>query len=426
MTLSAIAIAPRPDDLILIVAGQSHPSNSMNATVTTGTARAVKYCWADDTFYPCADPLPDGTGSGGSFLTLMGSQFSARAAPRPVGRLLIAPVLANGTSIGAWLPGQSPDLFQRVVDTYDAVIAKGWVAGQIVGNWVQGSSNVSEGTGPEDYADAWNTFLSGLRGAGVEMPIIVSRSTHCRSGDGAELDSFSLSAAVTKLKRQIALNDRLGALPNAEQGTYLGPNLDVIGSAGRYDYCHFAAWGGQLAAGLSLDCLLAGIGTFIPAPETRTGFALDLDSDYADNAVMTLRNVIPIEASGNSFRVCFRQNSGTGGRNLANASLVPQGSGAAGASAPIRVTFNGGQNGATLTNTGPLWSDWIAASVVAGPYLASWDQAAGQTMRARQSGSQGFGAYKATSQIAMQQGATGFTLISASATLGISDVQVQG
>src|SRR3989344_3286730 len=437
--MSPIAVTLQPDDLVVMVFGQSHSGNSMDVLQTAGALSAVKYNPADGNFYQAADPLPDGSGGGGSFLTLLGHQYSALAV-KPLNRLVIVPGVANGTGSSEWLPANGTLLQTKVIAPYNNLIAAGATSSQIIGMWVQGSSDVNSGVSAQNYQANWSTILGTIRNAGIAMPIFIAETTHCRLSEGAELELITKEQRVAKLKAQAVIHNAQVVLPNAAAGTYAGPDFDFIGSSGRHDYCHFGAWGGQVAAELALQTLLDAAGTIIPLPlplppppppasgGIQTSFSLTLDSDYANNTVRTIRSVIPaayIEVSGSQVRVKFVQSSGTGGRSVSNASIVEQVSGAAGVAAPTRLTFIGTTT-ATLSNVAPLWSDWTDFALDANKsYLVSWDQPGGNTMRARQKTGSGFGAYAAPDQRAMQQSAAGFSLVSSGTTIGVSEIQTQ-
>jgi peptidoglycan hydrolase-like protein with peptidoglycan-binding domain len=486
-------------------------------------------------------------------------------------------------------------LQDKVITPYKTLISEGYKPSQIVGMWIQGSSDVNSGVSADKYEANWSTILATIRNAGIDMPIFIARTTHCRLNDGAELELVNQTQRVAKLKTQSIIHDTLGRLPDAKLGTYPGPNLDFIGSSGRHDYCHFNGWGGQVAAELTLQVLLDSVdiidrvnepeipieytntvddnyvdsnensdsfieetteetsdsvtlselielfislgiiapdkadaarqtilqppgtedntsclilkydlylgrsdsetdgevsklqnflqqtgdytypeitgyygpstqeavqswqarngvvssgspettGYGVVGPKTRAAisqncttplkpkiastFSITLDSDYADNDVRTVRNVIPaakISTSGSRVRVKFIQNSGTGGRAISNASIVEQNSGAKGATVPTRLTFDNA-NKVTLVNSAPLWSDWIDFTLdEKKSYLITWDQPGSNTMRGRQKTGSGYGAYSATDQRAMQQSNSGFLLISRDVTIGVSEIEV--
>jgi len=415
--MHSIPLFPSPSDLVLMVFGQSHPGNSGDTKETSGATRAAKFNPVNSNFYECADPLPDSSGGGGSFLTLLGHQY-ASVSNKPWGRLIIVPGIANGTSAAEWIG--TTRLQDKVITPYEELVTKGWNPAQFAGVWVQGSSDVNSAVSPETYKANWCSILGAIREAEIDMPIFIGRSTHCRLGEGGELHLLSRTNRVTRLKSQTAIHDALANLPDEEDGTYPGPNYDFIGSGARHDSCHFSTWGMQVAAEVTLQHMLDHVGSVLPV---TPAFAIILNSDYADNGAKTLRNVIPINAGCSQFRVGFEQNTGTGGRAIANASIMPRSSGASGSSSPIRITFNGGQNGATLSNSARLWSDVIESELSPGEYLVSFDQASGQNMRGRQRTTGGHGVYKASSQLAMQQSGSGFTQISAAATIGVAEVQ---
>jgi lysophospholipase L1-like esterase len=99
----------------------------------------------------------------------------------------------------------------------------------------------------------------------------------------------------------------------------------------------------------------------------QPGFHQALRGSHWSSRV-TYRMKVPVGRGGGRVRVSFR--AGQGSMRLHAASVALAGKGGALASAPVRLTFNGGQNGATAQAYGRVTSDPVSFAVPVGAEVA--------------------------------------------------------
>ena len=143
-------------------------------------------------------------------------------------RNVVFSVLAvDATSIADWTSPDSP-LRQRLVQRLAALKRIGLMPNLVL--WQQGEADAMLGTDPMAYAAALQQLRTLLDAGGSQAPMLLARSTVCRSPS-----AVGLHAAVDRMVE-------------AGSGFRMGPDTDtLLGLDNRVDGCHFSA-AGQLRA----------------------------------------------------------------------------------------------------------------------------------------------------------------------------------
>ncbi len=216
--------------LVLLVLGQSNagnhgsrpsaaPDSALNLVSPQGCRRV-------------SDPLPGATGRGSSIWSRLPAALRSRGDDRP---LVLGLLALDGLHAQPWADPRSPvhsQLFKLVA----AMQQQGLPPRFIV--WQQGEADARRGTPPADWQATLQTLATQLAATGLSAPILLARSTVCRSEPAA-----ALHAAAAALERQDAR-----FLPGANTDTLLAPRF-------RHDGCHFSTDGLAAAADLWADRL---------------------------------------------------------------------------------------------------------------------------------------------------------------------------
>lgn len=233
---------PGANALNLFVLGQSNAANHGESTVAEWPPQVLVRGPAGCAVQ--ADPLPGGTGAGGSLWShLPRAMRDAGDSRVPVVTLLAV----DDTSIGDWTRPGSP-LRAALQRELHAAVAAGHAPDLVL--WQQGEADARRGTGRDDYAAAFTELVALIRGAGVTAPLVAARSTRCRSEPAA------------------AVRDALDAAVQRVPGVLAGPDTDTLdGPRMRHDGCHFNAAGQEAAARLWAQVLQP----LAPAPPHPAG-----------------------------------------------------------------------------------------------------------------------------------------------------------
>jgi hypothetical protein len=220
--------APRTE--VWLVLGQSNAANHAEVRTQAGpavTAFDGRRCVA------ARDPLPGGSGAGGSLWPPLAEAWARRGG----GRVVVAMVAQEATPVSRWLPGGR--LHRRALRTIAALRGRGLPVGRIF--WIQGEADAILGTGEADYARGLEAALAPLhRASGA--PVWIALASRC--GDA---QSPAVRAAQA-------------AAPGRHGWARSGPDLDRIGAGGRYERCHFTRPGQVQAVRLWLGALRTGNG----------------------------------------------------------------------------------------------------------------------------------------------------------------------
>lgn len=174
-----------------------------------------------------ADPLPGSTGTGGSIWLRLSHQLSQQ---NPQQRWVFSVMGIDATSMRDWTDRNSP-LREHLLQHLRSMRALG-LAPQLV-LWQHGEADARLGTSSQDYGAGLDQLAALLEQAGTPAPILLARSTVCRSRP----DSRIRSAVESRVQRH---------------GRFLlGPDTDtLVGTDLRHDGCHFSAAGLERAAAL--------------------------------------------------------------------------------------------------------------------------------------------------------------------------------
>lgn len=208
--------------MVILVVGQSHAANH---TAVRSASRRGAYVLFDGRCYPAADPLPGGTGTSGSLWPGLGDHLLETNSADAV---VFAVAAVSGTSLRRWAPGgELAGLLSAVVRS---VVPRYRVTHTL---WMQGESDLVEGTDTATYRDRFHALLGSLRQLGVAAPVYVAvSSSWCGPVIGRLV---SRSNPVAEAQR---------ALVDPKAGILAGPEVDTLVDArGRYDGCHFSPQG---------------------------------------------------------------------------------------------------------------------------------------------------------------------------------------
>jgi hypothetical protein len=237
--------------IVLLALGQSNAGNHGQQAVAGQPPLVVFHrgrCWL------AQDPLPGGTGAGGSLWWPLISHLRAQAPARPI---VLAVLAVDASSSAEWTAEGSP-LRARL-----AVVAGELVQARLVPQWVlwqQGEADARAGVTTRRYRDNLLQLQSHLGASGIHAPIVMAKSTVCRS--------------VPSLPIRQAVDD----LVASRRGFEAGPDTDTLvdrapasthSPALRHDGCHFTALGLQKAAQLWAPVLRPRISSPLAVPVLR-------------------------------------------------------------------------------------------------------------------------------------------------------------
>lgn len=218
----SLFLAQRP--FVILALGQSNSGN--HAAPEYGANPAIQLMHAG-TCAITGDPLPGGTGSGGSVWSLLPAKLQSMGFVQPVVLQLLA---VESTSIDDWTRATSP-LRQRLITTFTSNALAGLLPDLVL--WQHGEADARANTSPSKYAAGLHKLARTLEYSGSRAPIMLARSTVCRS-----TPHQPLRAVVGKLA--------------AKPGRFVpGPDTDqVVDQGSRFDGCHFSNAGRHAAAQL--------------------------------------------------------------------------------------------------------------------------------------------------------------------------------
>lgn len=207
---------------VILALGQS---NAANSGEKVPMAAAPVPLFAEGKCFMAADPLPGGTGQGGSIWSRLPHQLSIL---RPQQSIVLSVLGVDGTSIQDWTGDNSP-LRTRLEHHLSAMKAMGLTPQLIL--WQQGEADARIGTTEAAYGAGLDQLAAVFELNGIQAPIVVAQSTVCRSAPNAQIRA-AISAKVAHSAR-----------------FKQGPDTDtVIGQDLRHDGCHFSEAGLDKAA----------------------------------------------------------------------------------------------------------------------------------------------------------------------------------
>lgn len=215
------AAVARERPLVLLALGQSNAGNHGSPAQTVTPPVLVQ---AGAGCAHAQDPLPGGTGQGGSVWRHLAALLQQREA-RPV---LFSILAVDGTSIRQWTDADGP-IAQRLATQLAQLRAAGLQPDAVL--WQQGEADARDASTASGYRAQLARLDTLLHRLGVDAPVYLAQSTVCRSAPYAPVREAIAQATAEP--------GRLRA----------GPDTDLLAAASdRSDGCHFSATGAQAAA----------------------------------------------------------------------------------------------------------------------------------------------------------------------------------
>ena len=217
--------------LVLLALGQS---NAANHGALAPASSAPVLVFAQGKCVKANDPLPGGTGLGGSIWRRLPQLLSDAGVTRPV---VMAVLAVDASTLADWTEDASP-LKLHLAQTVESMKRQGLPPTLVL--WQQGEADARAGTSKTDYAAGLDKLEATLRKAGSDAPVVLARSTLCRAEK-----SLAIRSAI---EGKTATSDRFRAGPDTD---------DLTGELLRFDGCHFTARGLEAAARMWQTGLLA-------------------------------------------------------------------------------------------------------------------------------------------------------------------------
>ncbi len=216
--------------IVILALGQSNAGNHGSADAQASAPMALL---TPEGCVLAADPLPGSTGAGGSIWLRLSQQLSRH---RPQQTWVFSVMGIDATSISDWTDTNSP-LRERLLQQLRSMRTLG-MAPQLV-LWQHGEADAHMGTSSQAYAAGLDQLAALLEQAKTPAPIVLARSTVCRSQPNARIRGAVESRA------------------NSHGPFLLGPDTDtLVGTGLRPDGCHFSAAGLDSAAALWVQPIL--------------------------------------------------------------------------------------------------------------------------------------------------------------------------
>lgn len=218
--LSCAALAAA-HPLVLLALGQSNAAN--HGALSARPVDPVTLI-ADGKCIQATDPLPGGTGTGGSIWQHLPNLLAKEIPGRPI---VFSVLAVDTTSIDHWTNGRSP-LRSRLESQIASMRQLHLMPNLVL--WQQGELDARIGTSQEEYAKGLHRLSQLLAESGVDAPIIVARSTICRTAPSA------------------AIRSAVEATTTGDPRFRLGPDTDVLSGEVFRDGCHLTVDGLDSAA----------------------------------------------------------------------------------------------------------------------------------------------------------------------------------
>lgn len=208
--------------LVLLALGQS---NAGNHGILDNGRKALVTMVAEGKCFLATDPLPGGTGSGGSVWQRLPTLLTQMGEARPV---VLSVLAVDATTMDDWTRPDSP-VRHRLASQLASMRHLGLPPHFIL--WQQGEADARMGTSATDYAEGLDKLAAILDEAGANAPVLLARSTICRTEPSEEIHRA--------IETQISANRRWHG----------GPDTDTLtGDELRNGGCHFTALGLDRAA----------------------------------------------------------------------------------------------------------------------------------------------------------------------------------
>lgn len=219
--------------LVVLALGQSNAGNHGAETEppARGDGPAVTV-FSNGRCGRSGDPLAGGTGQHRSIWSRLEAQLERRGLPL---ELVVALLAVDSTTIDDWTRDSSP-LKAELTHLLQSLVASSLKPDLVV--WQQGESDARQGTSMTDYERRFEKLLAQLRGAGVQAPVLMARSTRCRNQTGQ---------AVIDAQARLAQRHAL---------LQIGPDTDALAGDLRHMDCHFSRSGLDAAASAWADAIV--------------------------------------------------------------------------------------------------------------------------------------------------------------------------
>jgi hypothetical protein len=158
--------------LRLLVLGQSNAANHGELAPTTLSNQVT--VWFEGRCYTANDPLPGGTGRGGSLWSWLPSELRQQGIHRPVTLSVLA---VGATSISDWTTPGAP--LHKALQRTAVQLAETKQLPHLV-LWQQGEADALTGLPSDAYLASLRALATQLAAAGIQAPILLGKSTLCR------------------------------------------------------------------------------------------------------------------------------------------------------------------------------------------------------------------------------------------------------
>lgn len=189
------------------------------------------------------DPLPGGTGTGGSIWQRLPAALRELQTTTPV---VVSVLAVEASSIDEWTRRDSA-LRQRLMEHVASLRRVELMPAFVL--WQQGEADARNGIKAAEYAQQLEALTAIIEAAGAHAPIILARSTICRSAPNDEIRNAIESKTVSDHRFR------------------LGPDTDLLsGERFRYDGCHLTTDGLRSAARMWAASITGELSAASPPP----------------------------------------------------------------------------------------------------------------------------------------------------------------
>jgi len=215
--------------LVLLALGQSNAGNHGSGSIPAGGPINLI---ADGKCVRSSDPLPGATGRGNSIWSRLPGLLVERMGNR---QIVLSVLAVDATSIADWTDPQGP-LNSLLAERIASMRHLGLPPSLIL--WQQGEADARDGTTESDYMAGLMKLGAIVDEAGACVPIILARSTACKSVQGTNIRN-----AMAKI---------------ASKGSRfrLGPDTDTLSGDNYRTGCHLKTAGLESAARMWASSIL--------------------------------------------------------------------------------------------------------------------------------------------------------------------------
>lgn len=207
--------------LVLLALGQSNAGNHGSPQIRN--AEPVTLI-AEGKCIKATEPLPGGTGVGGSIWQRLPALLSWKDDSRPI---VLSVLAVDASSIDDWTSPYSP-LRSRLVSHLESMRRLGLKPNLVL--WQQGEADALEGTSRDEYSKGLVRLAATLGEFSTDAPIILARSTICRTTPNATIRSAIEATALS------------------DKHFRMGPDTDTLSGETFRNGCHLTAAGLDSAA----------------------------------------------------------------------------------------------------------------------------------------------------------------------------------